>query len=272
MKRTKKLGFTIIELLVVIAIFGLLVSIILVAVRGAKERAGIAKLLQYSATIHHALGADVVGEWKFEEGSGSSTTNDTSGNGNNATLKNGVSWIEDDLVAQLGKWAVTFDTVNDYIETNASSSSLDLGGGDVTITAWVKRNDSLLGDKYIYWYSGSSNYSLYLENTGKIRMEIKDVKLSSNNTLVVGDKWYFVAGTWNNNTKKMALYIDGEKDKEEDRTPSNWTPGADGKAYIGYQLGATIDDLRVYKEAMSTAQIRKNYVEGAIKRGLLAQE
>ncbi|MDD2732203.1 MAG: type II secretion system protein, partial [Candidatus Pacebacteria bacterium] len=75
-----KKGFTLIELLVVIAILGLLASIILLSTRGVRERGIIAKGLQFSGSIKHALGADIVGEWNFED-----NCNDSTGNGNNGT-------------------------------------------------------------------------------------------------------------------------------------------------------------------------------------------
>ncbi|MDO8436136.1 MAG: type II secretion system protein, partial [bacterium] len=57
----KKKAFTLIELLVVIAIIGLLASIILVSLKGTREKARIAKSLDFSQRINHALGAYAVG-------------------------------------------------------------------------------------------------------------------------------------------------------------------------------------------------------------------
>ncbi len=64
----KQKAFTLIELLVVIAIVGLLSSVILVAVQDARDKANIAKILQYSASVHHDLGAYAVGIRDFNEG------------------------------------------------------------------------------------------------------------------------------------------------------------------------------------------------------------
>jgi len=78
MKKNSKKGFTVLELAVVIAIFGLLASIVLIAVRGAKEKSKYAAVLQFSGSIKHSLGSNIVAEYKFED-----NVSDSSGNGNN---------------------------------------------------------------------------------------------------------------------------------------------------------------------------------------------
>jgi len=52
---SRKKGFTLIELLVVIAIIGLLSSIVLVSIKGAREKAKIAKARQEVNTIYKAI-------------------------------------------------------------------------------------------------------------------------------------------------------------------------------------------------------------------------
>jgi len=87
MKNNK--AFTLIELLVVIAIIGLLSSIVLVALGSARKKARIAAGLQFSANVHHALGADAVGIWNFD-----GDASDSSGLGNNAT-NTGADFVAD---------------------------------------------------------------------------------------------------------------------------------------------------------------------------------
>src|SRR3989344_8080791 len=66
MKNTRK-GFTLIELLVVISIVGMLSSIVLASVQDARQKAIVAGGRQFASSINHVLGADLIGQWNFDE-------------------------------------------------------------------------------------------------------------------------------------------------------------------------------------------------------------
>ncbi len=72
-----------------------------------------------------------VGWWKMDEGSSSSTL-DSSGNGNTGTLTGGVQWT----TGKLGK-GLSFDGVNDYVDAG-QPTSLNVGTGDLTVEIWIK--------------------------------------------------------------------------------------------------------------------------------------
>lgn len=87
---SRKKGFTLIELLVVISIIGLLASIVLTSLAGARDKATISAGLAQDANLKNSLGDHLIGEWIFGECSGASSA-DTSSDGNAATVAGGWS-------------------------------------------------------------------------------------------------------------------------------------------------------------------------------------
>ena len=79
-KKMKEKAFTLIELLVVVAIIGFITSIVLINLRGAREKAYVARGLSFSQGIYRVLEAYAVGIWRFENASGG-VTPDISGYG-----------------------------------------------------------------------------------------------------------------------------------------------------------------------------------------------
>jgi len=267
-------SFTLIELLVVISIIGLLMSIIITAMRGVKGSADIARKLQISSSFHHLLGSYLVGEWNFNEGSGDAVA-DTSGNFNHAARYNNPGWV-DSAASSLGK-ALDF-TSGSYVRTNSESSSLNLSGGDVTVTVWVKFHvlSHMSGNLCIFSYLiGSpgqpSDYILYQSGDDGIHLIVGGNDILSEGELTI-EKWYFIAGTWDNSKKVITIYIDGEKNKEESKNSAWTTVYESGYAYIGGghndSVYATIDEVRVYGTSLTSSQVKSLYAEGAVKRSV----
>ena len=80
--------------------------------------------------ITNPLPSGLVAGWSFDEASGTSAA-DSSGNGNTATLINGVTHT-----AGSSGGGLRFDGANDYIAV-PNSPSLDISGTGLTLTMWI---------------------------------------------------------------------------------------------------------------------------------------
>lgn len=267
-----KKAFTLIELLVVIAITGLLATIVLVALGGARDKVRIAAGLQFEANIYHSLGAYVVGMWDFNEGSGI-IAKDDSGFNNNGTLNNGPIWkcaSSDPSFTPSGKGcSLYFDGDNDYVYI-LDSESLDLTES-FTISVWVKLND-LDHWGYIFgrsWGSaGSTQYGIQFSPDKNLYGHVDGTTWNTAISFPTNE-WTHVVFTfkdpiWN-------LYRDGKLIASLNQPKTilsrdyNMVIGA--RTYMGNQasvfLNAFIDELRIYSQSLSSAQIKQLYVQGA---------
>ncbi|MGI6637421.1 MAG: prepilin-type N-terminal cleavage/methylation domain-containing protein, partial [Minisyncoccales bacterium] len=71
--KEKQSAFTLVELLVVVAVLALLASIVFSNLTGAREQAKISNALSFQSNMHNLLGADLVGWWNFDDGTGTVT-------------------------------------------------------------------------------------------------------------------------------------------------------------------------------------------------------
>ena len=105
-------AFTLLELLVVITIIGILASIVIVSMSGSTDSATIAKGKIYAQQIHALLGANALGVWNFDEGTGT-VVKDLSGYNNHGVIT-GADWTEDTPIGQ--GYALSFNGSSDYVD------------------------------------------------------------------------------------------------------------------------------------------------------------
>lgn len=265
-----KKSFTLIELMVVIAIIGIIASIILVATKLAREKARIAKSINFSAQIYHGVGAYLIGGWDFEN-----NFNDISGNDNNGIAIHGAPNYEDSVDQTMGK-AVSFD--GSYCVTVPYSQSMEdvSSNNAVTLELWIKPNSI----SFAYLVTNAWHYDIVLGSDGKISAQIGTlfggfwpVDYWSTDEVFVG-KWNHIAVTSNGSTTKM--FLNGEEqgngvDQVTKMFPTDKEIVIGCGYFLGYpfRFNGLIDNVRIYSYALGFSQIKKHYVQGAIKKGLI---
>jgi len=276
----KTKSFTLIELLVVIVIIGILAGVIIVSTSSSISKANFAKAQAFSNTVQNELLGDLVSEWTFDSPAVSGKTEDSWGN-NDGTLMgaNGLPQLQTKENCVYGT-CYLFDGTDDYIEVNGSNittSSLAITGA-ITLSVWVRFNLNLIEYAIVGRGSGLSTgdkgYFISKHSDNRICFDNYSVagvvdSLKSLKTITDFSWHHFVAiwdGTTNTNGKK--LYIDGNLNNQ--KTSSILAMGQPNyKFSIGrnstdssHYLKGLIDDVRIYNSALSSAQIRQEYIAG----------
>lgn len=216
------------------------------------------------------LNDGLIGYWKFDETSGS-VASDSSGYVATGTLvsMDNSDWVAGSTATQFyTPRALDFDGSSDYINAG-NLSELD-GVSAFTIAAWIKPDlipfsgyDGLFGrggtnqrSPWIYGQSVTNKMVVDIETTTG---GPQDAQVISNTSIVQGI-WQHVAFTWDGTN--VRIYINGVQDANTGTTDGNVLATPDESTRLGainfnassYWDGQ-IDDFRVYKRALSPAEI-----------------
>ncbi len=260
---SKQSGFTLIELMVVISIIGVLSSVVITTVSSAREKARIAKTLSFSASIQHALGADAVAIYTFNDAAGTTVT-DSSGYNNDGTVNGALfKCASGDTVTGKG-CAMQFDGVDDYIRITQNNLHLPTA---FTVSLWV--NPTLIGSiDYAFWrnddrpsirMSGSKWAFMVDGNIGNAFSSSSDIILN---------QWSHLVLTFDGTTSYGYIngVLDGKKVDSRYTEGTTFLIGSDG--VVGRFLQGSIDDVRIYTSAMPLAQIQQYYAEGLARHSV----
>ncbi|HOK80856.1 MAG TPA: LamG domain-containing protein [bacterium] len=294
MEKMNKKGFTLIELLVVIAIIAILAAMLLPALSRARKQAKYSRWQAYRTNL--PADETLILYWTFEDGQGNKIKNraigdardeeynreaydalfdntpfPTPANPNPVPSDYGAcpSWVKDGG-RWPGKYSLYFDG-NDYIRAGAGEVVYAL-----TIEAWVKINNLTGGTQTILvnqFYQAGRPYcwALWAEKSGVAQATITQASAAtlSGKALRPGE-WEYIAFTWDGNTRVFTLYQNGVQVARSTtsitRLPYNYynleiNVGRDPQTGSDYLTGY-IDEIAVYKRALSDSEIRAHYAMG----------
>ena len=249
-------GFTLIELLVVIAIIGLLASIVTVSLSSSQDRAKQAKIESFAAQVHHALAADAVGIWDFD-----GNANDTSGLKNNGAIINAT--LTTDRNEQPGK-AYHFDGGGDYIQITGGILQNKTA---LTFSLWFIAQSQPIDYARLIDYGWHTNAFMFVyKASNALQFQTSDngnLQAAATTSLIPDNKWHHTVAIWQSGVGQK-LYLDG---KIVGNASSNSFSPKSATLYMGGQSSSnsyigSIDDVRVYNSALSSAQIQQLYAEG----------
>ena len=213
--------------------------------------------------------ADLIGHWKFDEGTGT-TTVDSSTNANTATQAGAAgSWIagKADDAYELGLSTCRFEL--------ADSSDLQVTGA-VTVSAWVNptaassygliagidQTGGIANDMYALKTDGSDKPYWAVIGPGT------DVGLTASSTLaaLAGSGWVHLVAVYDPTTGFAGLYTNGVLDVSTTTVPTSiqlkatdFQIGHNASDNGSYPLKAAVDDIQVYDQALSAAQVAYLY-------------
>lgn len=204
--------------------------------------------------------------WKFDEGTGTSTTADSSGNGLTGTLN---SITNGDWVTGQYGTALQFDGTNDYV-SRADNALLSPSGG-ITYELWFNldvtassRSENHTLMEHDHSASPYRSFDLFIDSsnnrlTSTLHNQAGTGVFLQGSTSIAASTWYHAAVSWDGTTAR--LYLDGTQVASSAlsgtsvfNADSQFTVG-DGDGGFGFETDGKIDDVRIYGYGRSASQI-----------------
>ncbi|RJP45685.1 hypothetical protein C4587_00500, partial [Candidatus Parcubacteria bacterium] len=202
--------------------------------------------------------ANLVGYWKFDEGSGG-TTSDSSGNGNTGNLVNSPAWLTSGC--QQGN-CLQFNGSNNYVSI-PHSTSIDVDAAPLTVSLWLYPTATT---NKVYFQKQSQIVGF--QNLGASEgIEFRDnatgAGLTASSSLMTLNQWNHLVFVIVNGTTR-ALYANGSPASYN--AIGTWSPNTSATNPLtipgtGSYFGI-IDAVRMYKAVLTATQAQEIYQAG----------
>lgn len=227
-----------------------------------------AKYLLFSMMVLFAIGIlvsssnakidpeTVVGMWLFDEGEGN-VAKDTSGNGNDMNLDNGIAWIE----GKFGK-ALGFDGTDDI--ATATVPGAPQGTAVRTVVAWARSNNTGLHAGIVSYGNPAVNGVFgFMHYAGGVWVSQLWGANADIQTGVVADaEWHHHAVMYDG--KDVIHYIDGEEVSAQPRTPAT----AGTTLFVGAEpdrnnwFDGSIDEVAIFNVVLTEDDVKSIMTNG----------
>ncbi len=228
-------------------------------------------LAQLSVSLSNGL----VGHWRFDEGSGT-TTSDSSGNNNTGTLQNRSTWVD----GKMGR-GLNFDRLNGAVNAGSQSSLDNLSS--FSVSGWIFPHTSGEGAKgrIIEKADADTPTNGWTLSTGgaagsyRIEFEVDydgtNLKRSSGNNSITPNAWQHIVFTWDGSSSASGakIYINGVEASYGTTQNAIGSRVSDAvqSLKIGNSLATTrtfdgiIDELRIYNRVLTASEIQELFLD-----------
>lgn len=224
-------------------------------------------LLGPQGLLAQDITSNLVGQWRMEEGTGT-TVADSSSTGANLACVNTPTWV----TGQRGAWALAFAAASSQ-QCNVSittSSPLWPNASDFTVAAWVKRASIGANHGIAGHWSPNNEYWYFRFGTGNV-LELRLSADSTNVATVAGTGTITDTTTWHHvavvaaRATAATFYIDGVAGGTPSiaavvgsinlATATPFCVGCIGDTAGAMFFDGALDDVHVFNRALSAADI-----------------
>ncbi len=272
--RNKQKSFTLIELLVVIVIIGILAGVIMISTSSSIDKANIAKSKVFEESVANNLGANTVSKWRLN-----GNFNDSWGSGNGTNY--GVTFLNESecVSGQCGNF-----NGSSYVDCG-NNAELDII--EKTIELWIKTKVNGVG---VIGQSGGSGQWLLTIRSNKFMWDTWATGPDMQGyTSIIDNRWHHLVIVVSDINDRTTFYLDSNLERADSTSVS--TPAASGNFFIGScdmvagttwcanlalsSFNGCMDEVKVYNAALSSAQIKQNYIAGLnsmLSNGTISKE
>jgi hypothetical protein len=180
-----------------------------------------------------------------------------------------IDWVEGKSGAGL-----SFDGIDDYAYIPPSSALTSVTQGSFSMEAWVKPAD--VSGTYRYILSRVGYHTGLRRDTTSFKFNVYNTAnteyAASHSTGIVPNTWYHVAGTFDNATGVLNVYVNGAAGTPatlsgviKDLSSAAYFVGYGGAGGASYAFNGIVDEVAIYNRTLNGTEVAQHYAAGRAK-------